>query len=130
VHPPDGQDPSTELDKVCASVDWISNDRAAKAEWLSQQVAHVASPSFFFFFFFVSPLDMAVKTYFHIYMYIYVCIFYCGENVCRYTLEPPRPQPPRVGIRGPRLDMRHLSHGGASLENCHDGILLREWRPR
>jgi hypothetical protein len=48
VHPPDGQDPSTELDKVCASVGRISNDRVAKAEWLSQQVAHVAGPSFFF----------------------------------------------------------------------------------
>jgi hypothetical protein len=48
--------------------------------------------------------------------------------VCRYTLEPPRPQPSRVGILGPRLYMRRLSHGGASLKVCHDGVLLGEWR--
>jgi hypothetical protein len=31
-----------ELDKVRVHVDWITDDRATKAEWLSRQVAHVA----------------------------------------------------------------------------------------
>jgi hypothetical protein len=42
LHPPDGLDPSAELDKVCVCVDRITDDRATKAERLSQQVTQVA----------------------------------------------------------------------------------------
>jgi hypothetical protein len=38
LHPPNGWDLSAELDKACASVNRMTADRAAEAEWLPWQV--------------------------------------------------------------------------------------------
>jgi hypothetical protein len=43
LHPPNGRDLSAELDKAHASVNRMTDDHVAEAEWLSRQVVQVAS---------------------------------------------------------------------------------------
>jgi hypothetical protein len=43
LHPPDGRDPSVELDKVYVCVDQIADDHATEAEQLSWHVVQVVS---------------------------------------------------------------------------------------
>jgi hypothetical protein len=63
-------------------------------------------------FSFLLPLEMAI-----IYILLYICIFIylfirMLENLCRYTTEPPCPQPKQVGALGLKLDTRRLPSGG------------------
>jgi hypothetical protein len=65
----------------------------------------------------------------YIYTYICVCIFIGYEKIlCRYTPEPPCPQPQRVGALGLGLDTHHLPDGGggASPVNRHDSVFLKK----
>jgi hypothetical protein len=61
--------------------------------------------------FFTSPFEMAVKTCTKIYIYIGIFIKVV-ENLSHYTLVPLWPQPQRVRILGPRLDMWLFPNGG------------------
>jgi hypothetical protein len=43
LHPPDGQDLSTELDKICMCMDRIDAERAIEARWLSQLAVEISN---------------------------------------------------------------------------------------